>query len=75
LCIEFLAERADAIGEEAVKDARVAIRRISTVMAILRDTPEAEAPAPPARATSAACRKADAAQFEAKRPNEPSPHE
>jgi hypothetical protein len=71
LCIEFLAERSDAAGEAAAKDARVAIRRISTVMATLRDTSEPEAPAP---ATSAVFRKTDPPRFEGKRPSEPSSH-
>jgi hypothetical protein len=70
LCIEFLAERADAVGEEAIKDAHAAIRRISTVMATLRDTPEPEAPPP---ATSAVFRKTEPPRCEAKRPSEPSP--
>jgi|SRR5580658_7995893 hypothetical protein len=37
LCIEFLAERSDAVGVEATHDARSAVRRISTIMETLRD--------------------------------------
>jgi hypothetical protein len=76
LCIEFLAERFDIVGDGAVQDARAAVRRISTVMATLRDISEPDAPAP---APSAVFRKTDPARtdrpkFEAKRSSEPSPH-
>ncbi len=71
LCLDFLAERSDAIGEEALKDARVAIRRISTVLATLRDTSEPEVSAP---TKSAVFRKTDPPRSEEKRPSEPSPH-
>jgi hypothetical protein len=69
LCIDFLAERSNAVGEEAVKGARVAIRRISTVMTTLREPVEPEASAP---TTSAVFRKTDPPSTEGKRPSEPS---
>jgi hypothetical protein len=71
LCIEFLADRFDIVGDGAVQDARAAVRRISTVMATLRDSSEPEASAP---TTSGVFRKTDPPRSEGKRPSEPSPH-
>ena len=71
LCIDFLAERSDALGNGAVRDARAAVRSICAVMATLRDTLEPEASAP---MTSAVFRKTDPRRSEGERPSEPSRH-
>jgi hypothetical protein len=42
LCIDFLAEQSQTVGHEAVQDARIAVRRVSVVMASLRDSLEPE---------------------------------
>jgi hypothetical protein len=42
LCIEFLAEQSRSVGHEAVQDALASVRRISTLMAGLRDDLEPE---------------------------------
>jgi hypothetical protein len=65
LCIEFLAERSDTVGDEAVRDARIAIRHISTVMATLRDALDSDASVP---RTSAVFRKTDPPGSEDVRP-------
>jgi|SRR5271166_1066212 len=70
LCIEFLAERSDAVGGEAALDARGAVRRISSVMAILRDDLK---PEDSSQKTSAVFRRSDRPGPD-ERPSEPSPH-
>jgi hypothetical protein len=42
LCIEFLAEQSNTVGSEAVLDAQGAVRRISGLLATLRDASAAE---------------------------------
>jgi hypothetical protein len=71
LCIEFLAEHSDTLGSEAVKDARLAIRRISTVMATLRGTLDPEGSTP---TTSGVFKKTKPPRSESERPSEPSPN-
>jgi hypothetical protein len=56
LCIEFLAERSDTLALEAAQDARSAVRRISSVMATLRDDLELE---DSSEKTSAVFRRSD----------------
>jgi hypothetical protein len=56
LCIDFLAEQSQTVGHEAVQDARIAVRRVSVVMATLRDTLE---PEESAAKTSAVFRRSD----------------
>jgi len=48
LCIEFLAEQSNTVGSEAVVDAHGAVRRISALLAILRDASAVEVSDPPA---------------------------
>jgi hypothetical protein len=71
LCIDFLAEHSNTVGDEAVKDARLAIRRISTVMATLRGTLDPEDSTP---TTLGVFRKTEPPGSASKRPSEPSPH-
>ncbi len=71
LCIDFLAEQSHIVGDEALGDARNAVRRISSVMATLRDDLEQK---DSSRKTSAVFRHSDPPDSESARPGEPLQH-